>query len=1475
MQTQINWDSFATYNQDARGIRFKFEDLCRQLFVNENLPGNKRNRYLHANPNNSGLEVEPIYDEVNQRWIGFQAKYFDNKVDYTQIMHSAEKTVENYLGKVNHVFLFCNKPITSTAPRYVAIEKYLNSNNITIELVTDTAILDLVRRYPYLGLYYFGNHTIQQDWFISQAENMFCQLGERFSQDFNVDTAYSDDLSLFAHDDNAIKKLNNKKSSLIKDIDSLRVNYNYNDELPYLTALRDAISMLADTDAQTILDAFGWFDTIESQVASFLNDLESKRQSILQKNDELHSILDSEAPQEDKEDASQKIHDNREEIYRIEELLSLSKHLIITDFEQALLSRDILIICGDAGVGKTQLLAWEANYLLQQNRACLFLISGIYYNDNPIEDQIMRNLHLDFSIYELIDILETIGENNNQIVPIFIDALNETWNKRLWKIGLPSIIEKVSKSPMVKLIVSYRTEYEKLLLADEMIHRREKGDFVTIVHRGFHDNSIDAIKQFMDYYNIPFSPLEYFSYRMENPLFLKLYCKTYNGEEVDLPTLYERVIEQANKSIYKLLEPTLRDKGYTEEDNFLEPLITLIASYFVSHNEYSIPKDELMKLSYWSETDLTAVIIIKRLAQEQILYDMNYDGVERFYFAYDQMNDYYCAKAILKKYENKEDVRRYLLEDVLGIVGGNLTKSWNTSHFINACALYADKYGEECIDIIDNLEDDYDKLYVFSEYIKSFEWRNSAHLPADKLYEYLKTYPCRTTDLFSMLIGNSVKEAHPLNADYLHSFLMGYELNRRDCLWTLFINQLSSYDSDRLVQLIEMYNRGEKLEALSERQTELLLTLLSWVLTSSDRRLRDYASKAMVEILKENFDLCQIILEKFITVNDPYVIQRLYGVVFGACCKRKEGDLQTLAEYVYLNVFAKEKVYPDILLRDYAREIIELFLYENPDYCGLICHEKISPPYNSEPIPDIEDQHYLERDYNGTWGTSWLISSMCFEGMGMYGDFGRYVFQSALHHFDVDEKTIFNYALYHIFNNLGYQEELFGKFDRDCGGHGRSETIKTERIGKKYQWITMYYILALVADHCKMIDRWHWPEKQEVHFEGAWDPCVRDFDPTLNQHFMTCDEAPKFKILDEHVAIGQDENKSADISSPEAQKSWVESECSFFNTLKNTLILDGNSSQWICFTKYCDTGRKNIDTEKVQVWSWLYAYFMTPEQAEEFKISSDKRLSVITDDSLLHYSIYTAYNREYPWAPSCKELAETAWVDASIKTGEKETVVEKDLFPTMSIIEEIIKKYQGQQDDKDDSVFEELIGLEQKSVLENNDISMEPEINDDGVTKERDVEKEIGRILHATTDLVWEEQYDASKENTISISVPCGMIIEKMGLKQHEADGFYYDSDGKLAAFDTDLTQKINSVVVRKDILDEFLAITGMKLTWLVQAEKEVYINTHTLAMWGHWEGVYIYNGDRVLGDIRWLYNQYSTEYKYLEERTDPNNHKE
>lgn len=234
---QINWDSFSIYNQDARGIRYKFEDMCRQLFALENLAENKNNRYLHSEHNNPGIETEPIFDETNKRWIGFQAKFFDSKVDYSQIEHSAQKTVEYYTGKVELVYLFCNKPLKkeSLGRTYSILE----AAEIELQLITDTAILDLVHQYPHIGLYYFGNHTINSTWFHTHSQHMYEVLGERYNKNFNVETDYWDELSFFIHDQRAVDNLNSRKTRLLSEISELY--WKYGEHCCYLT--RETISL--------------------------------------------------------------------------------------------------------------------------------------------------------------------------------------------------------------------------------------------------------------------------------------------------------------------------------------------------------------------------------------------------------------------------------------------------------------------------------------------------------------------------------------------------------------------------------------------------------------------------------------------------------------------------------------------------------------------------------------------------------------------------------------------------------------------------------------------------------------------------------------------------------------------------------------------------------------------------------------------------------------------------------------------------------------------------------------------------------------------------------------------------------------------------------------------------------------------------------------------------------------------------------
>lgn len=767
-------------------------------------------------------------------------------------------------------------------------------------------------------------------------------------------------------------------------------------------------------------------------------------------------------------------------------------------------------------------------------------------------------------------------------------------------------------------------------------------------------------------------------------------------------------------------------------------------------------------------------------------------------------------------------MRDYLVNEVLAIKNGKLTSYANIGLFVEVCTLYADKYGAECIDLIDSLADEDDRNNIFGYYVKAFQWRKASEINSESFWGNIKKYGCGLDDLWSTLICNSTKVKHPLNAGFLHNLLMNYSLKQRDYLWTIYINDFTYDDGNRVVQIINDLNQGKVIEMESEEQYELLLTLLTWLLTSSNRILRDCASKAMIEILKNHFALCLVLLNKFEGVNDPYIIQRLYGVIFGACCKRISTEsLKDVAEYTYGAIFNKQSVYPDILLRDYARLIIEKFLNEEPECTSNIERSRIEPPYTSEDIPEVKT---IEYEDNMGSGTSSIIWSMKFEGMGMYGDFGRYVYQSALNDFDVDEIKIHAYSLYYIFHTLGYEEELFGEYDRKCGSYGRNNTIKIERIGKKYQWITMYNVLARVSDNYERIDRYAYDGPEVLSFSGAWEPYVRDFDPTLNEHFMVCKDAPVFRQLNDFISNEKDNSLNIDISSDDSQKEWLSSaECPFICNYRDTcLLIDDNGGEWIALTKYIDTGRKNLAESKCLLWSWAYAYFVTDSQAEKIKEYYQSGKPIINSAIASHHEAYTVFNREYPWSPACKELNDFAWVELELCTGEyKKESIEAPYIPW---IDDYTKETISETDKMSIAFGEQ--GTMHKTVIN------------------RPVVESFGKILHSTTGLLWEEEYDASKKEVLSYNVPCGLLIKDMNLKQLKSDGFYYDIDNRLAAFDTQLTQNIGGVVIRKNLLIDFLRKNNKKLVWIVDLQKEIHETGSYISNYSKFEGVYVLDED-------------------------------
>lgn len=1422
MAVEVNWENFASNNNDPDGVQHKFENLCRQLFTNDYLKENKKSRNLHSNPNNPGIEAEPILDERTNQYIGFQVKFFDTSVDYGQILHSMEKALQYYTGKLSHIVLYCNKAITSTSKSYINVVELLKKNNITIELVTDSAILDAVRKYPYLANYYFGVNTISFEWVVAHNEKSFCDLGERFNRDFNVETETSKRLSLFARDQSAVQYINDKKENLIRKINRIKDDTEQHSD--YLEKVRSIVSAFEDVESETIGSAFEWHQYLQSFI---VDDLAKINSEISQKKNLLEKIrptIEKGRSRVEHKDL-EKYNSIRSEIEILYELLDLPEILSLTADENRLITAKELFVTGNAGIGKSHLLAAECQSLMNNQQFAVLLLAGNCYSDLPILDQLSQDCELKYSFDEFISILEMIGVEHHTCVLLCIDALNETANYRLWKTGLISLSQKIKKCTHVKLAVTYRMEYEKSVVQDALLSEDE--DVYRIVHTGFASNGLKASKQFFDYYRIPFTLYEYFESEMENPLFLTLYCKTYRNDEASLPTLYDRLVESANKNIFPILEKRYKLIGFTEDDNIVQSLVDEISTLAFDRKEKNILESDLASIPFWTANDLPLRPFMSLLAKENLVHTNLIAGNERYFFAYDQMNDYFFARSLFSHDMSDMSIRKTLYEDILQVNDNNIVNLSNSDVFVICCAIYAQKFGKECIDLIDELPEGFEKGYIVKSYIRSFIWRDKEYISSNVFLAVAQKYKVSREDFWNVLVGNSIKHNHPLNSDFLHTLLMSFRLSERDYYWTKYINEIFYDESNRLMQLVKMYSSGQSIQ-MSKEQARQLLILCGWLLSSSNRMLRDYTSEAMIEILRNEFDLCIVILKAFEKVNDPYIIERLYGVVFGACCKRRrKGNTVyiALAEYVYSTIFDQEFIYPDILLRDYARLIIERFLWENPDYNGCIVHEKIIPPYKSFPIEQI-DEDYINKKYDG--GLWQIKSSMSFEGHGMYGDFGRYVFQSALKYFDVDEDEMYKQAMSFIINDLGYTNEL--DKGNNHWGYDRSETKKVERIGKKYQWIAMHNILARVSDQCDIDTDY----SETPKFEGPWEPFVRDFDPTLNFKLTKSDEIPIFDEISELKKATRDEHLKVDVSNIDSVSEWLDSDGIFFAEMPKALILsDSNGTQWIRLSNYICSGREQLKAERLLTWSWLYAYFVTEEQFEQFQVAATDRVDFSSSKGIgLDPQSYSVFNREYPWSPSCDLLNKSSSVESGVVLNmPEEKEVEQEVL-NVEFLEQYLKSLDA----------------------DSNQVFSDQELNQHLFKKEivrKPVLKQIGEIIHASMNLVWESEYDASKDNTLSMNVPCPMLIEQLHLHQADIDGLYYDSNEKIAAFDLNISQKESGVVLRKDLLDAFLKKNNLNLIWFVRASKELHSGEDLgILRYGDRSGAYFYNGTEITSNI-------------------------
>lgn len=473
--------------------------------------------------------------------------------------------------------------------------------------------------------------------------------------------------------------------------------------------------------------------------------------------------------------------------------------------------------------------------------------------------------------------------------------------------------------------------------------------------------------------------------------------------------------------------------------------------------------------------------------------------------------------------------------------------------------------------------------------------------------------------------------------------------------------------------------------------------------------------------------------------------------------------------------------------------IIERWLFEYPGAEHEIDVNKIAPPYPAIEFPQIAPP--VEASYDSEPGLHLIQMSMTPDkanvGIGMYGDFGRYVFQSRVEDFiGADIEQCYNYAIDFIKNKLGYEEKTLGFYDtHERRSASRSDNKKLERIGKKYEWIAYFNILARLSDKYS-IESYEYG--QSTSYEGPWNPMIRDFDPTLNVHFFSSTNDPIFDKAE--MCSGFIDSTDMTI---EKLSQWVgiEPECiqKHGNALK---VKDNHGTPWIYLMHREDYENEIYQSQYKTGFSeggqslWIESYACVVEKKNAAAFLQILQQANFWGRWMTVFSKeYPLFNMEYAWSNGYKSIFGDPW---------------------------------------------HVLELPSESGLDT------------------DVATSLGKYAPLTSRYIWEGEYDGSIDDAISICMPNGLLIEGLSLHQKEYNGHFYNDNNELIIIDGRTAGCAEGLLIREDALNEFLNTNDYVLFWPTLANKlyKTALSRNEYVQ-SEWSGLYHYENGEIKGSMR------------------------
>jgi hypothetical protein len=1261
----INWKTFET-KYDKRE-QWAFEQMSYFLFCVEMGCHTGIFRYK----NQAGIETEPV--EKDGLFYGFQAKYYSTALSTNKndIIVSIQKAKQKN-NSLNKILLYTNQELSESSrkdqkkPGYqIEIENAAQNNNIELEWRVPS-ILEyqlLQTENKWIFNIFFGSNGLDPEFFKNQVEKEIQNLGPRFNSKLNFELPIAKVFDSISRTEIFIQ-------TIIEKIDEWLTEKSYRRLMDnaIVTEIEKELDILKNEVKDWVVN-FQNTNSIQQEITllPLTEKIEAFNSRISEKKDQLWN-----------EQCREKKHNRKfdTELNRLREIESANDNFLyyIDELHIDLANQPTLIIQGEAGCGKSHLLGDIASRRSNQSLPTILLLGTTFNNSNTIEQNILNKLDLTCSFEEFLKNLNSIGLLINERVLILIDAINEGAGADLWKNQIAGFISEIKKYPAIGLVLTIRSTYFDDIIPTDFSSTK---NITIITHKGFAGEEYEVLKLFSEFYGLKLPNIPILNPEYTNPLFLNLVCnaikdrtdKSFPQSFSGLNSIYELYKNSLNKK-FEEKRPEYKNRNIVSQaiDKFSQAIFNSKYGSLECSEAVALFDDEFPKFQY----------LLSDLIEESVLLKMKEQCTENpkdiILFSYQKLGDFYIAEKLLNSLATEQLATEQEIRDAFA-TNDSFKKiiseyQWQYAGIIDAFSiLLPERYGLEITDFIsyfskekDSFENNHIPYEFYQKLLDSLKWRNANSIDDEKVTELLIEYYCTSNincfnEFLYALTELATIPNHPFNSDKLHKILLASPMPERDSYWQRFILWYSSSSGEygasvhAIKKMIDWAWRPNISNNVDFETARLVAQTLAWVMASTKIELRDQTTKALVNLLEQQPKALITTLKAFEQIDDLYISERLYAIAYG-CILRTEKDesIKIIAQYVYDTVFKNGNPPTHILLRDYARNTIEYAVYKNVEL--EIDVKLIRPPYKSKcnyiPLSNEElDVKYKPKDNKGHWGEEeWakgaILRSMITEygrGTGMYGDFGRYTFQSNLRDFDLPSKLniglLSNLAVEWIFEKYGYDTRLHGEYDHSTNyynNYGRHAN-QVERIGKKYQWIALYEIMAIVADNFKMKNDWGNNSKNTL-YKGTWHNFIRNIDPA---YITKNNEKNKFDETKFDGNWYNDENYTH-WNYPDAE--WIETTEDLIDPKQIIEKTDANHEEWlrlyhdVSWDEPKKLGQDRWKGRRKRIWYRVQGYLI--KKSDKNRIvkflktqNFDGRwMPECNDDSI------SLFNREKFWSPA-------------------------------------------------------------------------------------------------------------------------------------------------------------------------------------------------------------------------------------------------